>query len=111
MGKIILFDDEIETLDSFQLLFSEFKIRCELVKCNKVEEFRKSIENTTDLRGIIVDLAKDDTENGKEKYQISADIQRNYDLYRVPIFIHSGNLINYNAYNDCGTVFKVQKGS
>jgi hypothetical protein len=112
MGKIFLFDDEKNTLDTFEFLFKDLGLKNEPIKCINLEEFRKSIAaaDTNDIRGFIIDLAKDKGEDGKGTFSVADDIEQNFNKYRVPIFIHSGNLNNYDRFDDYGTVFKIEKG-
>jgi len=112
MGKIILFDDEENTLTTFVQLFKDLEISNELVTCSTIEKYRKAIgdnEIKSQLRGLILDLAKEKVEADKGEFEISTDIQTNFDEYRIPIFIHSANLIHYDEFETNGTVFKIEK--
>ncbi|MFV2015875.1 MAG: hypothetical protein ACC656_10625, partial [Candidatus Heimdallarchaeota archaeon] len=112
MGSIILFDDEVNTLKSFTQLFSDLKINNELITCNNLDAYRSTIADETtqsNLRALILDLAKDEKEALEGKFEIGKDIKQNFNEYRIPIFIHSGNLTYYNDFQDSGTVFKIEK--
>jgi len=110
MGKIILFDDETATLDQFRQLFIDFEINNELITCSSLEDYRDKIKNNNnELRALIVDLAKDKEETIKGDYEITNDLEKNFSLYRVPIFICSGNIKTYDGFLNKGTVFRMDK--
>ena len=112
MGNIILFDDEENTLNVFKQLFKDFELKSTLVISDSLEKFRGSLSNKdicNNLRALIIDLAKDKNEEGTGTFEIQKDIKDNFNKYRVPIFIHSGNLAHYEEFLTNGTIYRVEK--
>ncbi|MBS3944182.1 MAG: hypothetical protein KGZ42_01680 [Melioribacter sp.] len=113
MGKIILFEDEQDMLKSFEILFKDFGISSQLVKCDNLKSYREEIkkeETKHNIRGLIIDLAQNDEEEKRGIFEIQADIKESFEIFRIPIFIHSANLSHYDDFNGYGTIFKNLKG-
>jgi len=110
-GKIIIFDDTVQILETLRNLNRDLNTGLDLVEFTSVEDYRKGIEKLIpNVRVFIFDLAGNEKEVQSQKFEILQDIKTSYEKYRVPIFIHSAHLAHYDEFAEEGTVFKIEKG-
>ncbi|TSE04044.1 hypothetical protein [Aquimarina algiphila] len=111
-GIIILLENEKAIRDNFINLFEDLEVDLKLVSCATPEDYEKALQESkinNDLRGIIMDLSNTIQEEDTKEYKASEYIKQEFEVNRIPIFIHSGNLEHYLELNDKGTVFKMSK--
>ena len=110
-GNIIFYDDDKILVNQFDELMigSGFEIK----KYSDFDVLRKDISdpsNMLDTKALIFDLARSKEEEGfSKKFEILKDINEKFDLYRIPIFIHSAFANDINDFNNNGTVWKIEK--
>lgn len=111
-GVVILLENEKDIRDTFTNLFEDLDLNLKLVECSNPQEYEKALEQSktnNDLRAIIIDLSNSDKEEDTKQYKASEYIKQEFEVNRIPIFIHSGNLEYYTELSDKGTVFKTPK--
>jgi len=110
MSTIILLDDEEPVRKAFEQMFEDLEIGASLLTCSNPEEYEHAAEESKgSLKAIIIDLSNTPQEADSKKYKAAQYISNQFTENRIPIFVHSGNLQHYDAMNDCGTVFKIEK--
>jgi len=106
-----MFDDDETNLDNFEATIATFGIGLTFRGFDSVESFRDGFNSLKDQTKVVIfDLKQTDEEERKNSYEISRDIQANFDDYRMIIFIHSALSKKFEGFDNKGTVFKVVKG-
>lgn len=112
MPYILAFDDDENQLATFESAFAALNLQAQLKKYSKIDDFKSAIEDENILintQGIIYDLAKDSEESTKNSFAITDIIIKNYNVLRIPLFIHSAHLSHFDKLNENGTVYKFEK--
>jgi CheY-like chemotaxis protein len=111
-GTILLYDDDKETRERFNSIFSQLDIDIDFLAFEKEEELIEKLkeqDSVKNVKSLIFDLAKDESEIKTHKYSISRFIKENFDKRRIPIFIHSTYMDDFNDFDEYGSVYKVTK--
>jgi hypothetical protein len=111
-GCVVLLEDEESIRKSFQDLFQDMQIGLELKTCKNYSEYDTLMGDMTlkkRVKCLIMDLSNEPKEVVSKEYQAHQLIKKEYDENRIPIFIHSGNLVYYDKFKDEGTVFRIAK--
>jgi len=110
-GKIVFYDNEPEFTSQFQKLMEDSDF--EIVTFNDIQSLRKNLEDSQFMNGVkalIFDLAKDAQEATQTtNFEIITDIEKKFHSIRIPIFIHSAFASKIENFNNCGTVWKMDK--
>lgn len=108
----ILLEDDKEIRTGFENLFEDLGIEMELILCEKPEEYEEKMANPdikNRLKVLIMDLSTLKREEETKVYKAAEFIEQEFSNNRIPIYIHSSNLHDYNEFEEKGTVFKKEK--
>jgi hypothetical protein len=116
-GIIIHLDDDAEpkgVLDRSKNYFDQLETGLSYICCSNTEEFIEIVEQKHgEVKALIFDLVgkKEDGVNLKtQSTDFTKQLQEKYSWLRVPIFIFSAHLEEYEDFAYAGTVFKFDKG-
>lgn len=109
---ILLFDDEKNIRNNFIKEIKAQGVDIDIVEAETKDDLKKKLSDTTlmsNAKVLIFDLSTSHEEAQSGKFEVLDVIQKYYDIYSLPIFIHSAFSHMVNGYEEVGTVFKVKK--
>ena len=110
---VLLLDDDLSVREGFRYQFEDAsELELELIECSNYEQYEQAIskpENKHRIKAFILDLANSQFETQNQTFKARDYIQHQYKNNRVPIFVHSANIMHYDDLEDKGTVFKITK--
>ena len=117
-GVIIHLDNDLKgILEPCKALFDESGINdIEYIICTTKEEFNAVLsENNSNIKALVFDLLSNkptDDEINQNDAEFLENLKGGFAAFNIPIFVYSGYLQALtDTFNDCGTIFKVDKGS
>ncbi len=109
---ILIFDDNTGIIKNFDTLISQMDLNLIVKGFSDSEEFAKEIKDRDTIkktRVIIFDLAQNKSEENTHVFGIKDTIVKNFNNYRIPLFIHSAFDDHFTDLDGKGTVFKIEK--
>jgi len=107
-------DDKKNILDPCRNYFDQLKTNIEYVTCTSKEEFVKIIDTRrSEVKALIFDLVNEPQKKvdlKKDQTDFILQVEEAFEKLRVPIFIYSAHLEEYEGFKYSGTVFRVDKG-
>ncbi|WP_131828784.1 hypothetical protein [Elizabethkingia occulta] len=116
-GVIIHLDNDLKgILRPSKDLFDQSGIDVDYIICETKEEFNIVLsENKGNIKGLVFDLLSEEPTSGEINQNDATfleDVKNGYAVFNIPIFVYSGYLQALtDTFDNCGTVFKVDKGS
>jgi hypothetical protein len=110
---VLILEDDEKIYNSFHVLFKAMGINLEIWHClnyTEYNDFMRDGDCKSKLKCIIMDLSNSPEETASSQFGASKLIMHQYEKNRIPIFIHSANLENYEELNNKGTIIKKKKG-
>lgn len=109
---ILLLEDVEEIIKTFHQWVEDSQFNIDLIVCRNYQEFNKTMGDESvkgRIKCMIMDLSNNQEEETSGVYQSVKYINEQYNVNRVPIFIHSGFLESFTDLADKGTVFRIPK--